>query len=128
MNWVAKIQTAIDYIEDNITYELDMNIPARIMLCSRHDFQRIFAYLVGIPLSEYLKRRRLTLAGIEIRDGKDKIMDISIKYGYESHASFTRSFKEFHGITPKESRENTNHMLNSYPEFSIYMSLEEQNV
>lgn len=125
MNWVIRTQKVIDYIEDNIINDIDMNILAKMLYCSKHDFQRIFSYLVDIPLSEYIKKRKLTLAGLEIRSGKEKFIDISLKYGYESHSSFSRSFKEFHGITPSEARKKTELPLTEYPSFSIYKFMEE---
>jgi len=125
MNWLVRTQDVIEYIEDNIADDIDINVLAKLMYCSKHDFQRIFSYLVDVPLSEYVKNRRLTLAGLEIRDGKEKVIDIPLKYGYESHSSFSRSFKEFHGITPSETRANIELPLNEYPKFSIYKLLEE---
>lgn len=125
MNWVIRTQKVIDYIEDNIINDIDMNILAKMLYCSKHDFQRIFSYLVDIPLSEYIKKRKLTLAGLEIRSGKEKFIDISLKYGYESHSSFSRSFKEFHRITPSEARKKPELPLTEYPSFSIYKFMEE---
>jgi len=125
MNWVNRLQKMIDYIEENIMIDIEMNTLAKMMHCSKHDFQRIFAYLVGLPLSEYIKNRRLTLAGEDIRNAKEKIIDISLKYGYESHSSFSRSFREFHGITPSEVRKNPELLLTEYPIFSIYQLLED---
>ena len=125
MNWVVRTQEAIEYIEENITDDIDINALVKIMYCSKHDCQRIFSYLTDIPLYEYIKRRRLTLAGMEIRSGKEKIIDIAVKYGHESHSSFSRSFKEFHVITPSEARKKPELPLAEYPKFSIYKFMEE---
>ena len=124
MNWVIRTEKMIDYIEENIN-DVDINTLAKMMYCSKHDFQRIFTYLVDLPLSEYIKRRKLTLAGKDIQKTKEKIIDISLKYGYESHSSFSRSFKEFHRITPSEVRKNPELLLTEYPIFSIYQLLED---
>ncbi|MDE5582849.1 MAG: AraC family transcriptional regulator [Ruminococcus sp.] len=106
MNWIQGIQNAIDYIEEHITEKLDYSEISSKAFCSPFYFQRIFTALCGITLGEYIRNRRLTLAGREIFSAKPKIIDIALKYGYESPESFTRAFTKFHGITPSEARRN----------------------
>ena len=104
MNWAVGIRNAVDYIEEHITDELDFEKIAAQAACSPFYFQRIFGMLCGIPLGEYIRNRRMTLAGSEIASAEDKIIDIALKYGYESPESFARAFTRFHGITPSEAR------------------------
>ena len=105
MNWTEGIQSAIDYIEDNITEELDYSEIAARSACSAFYFQRIFGALCGMTLGEYIRSRRLTLAGSDIVSTDEKVIDIALKYGYSSPDSFTRAFASFHGVTPSEARQ-----------------------
>lgn len=106
MDWMTSIQHTIDYIEDNIGYDLDIDMLANKIYTSKFYFQKIFPILCDCTVSEYIRNRRLTLAGYEIVDSTDSILDIALKYGYESHESFTRAFTRFHGITPSDARKN----------------------
>ncbi len=102
MNWITGIQNAVDYLEEHITDELDFAVFAKQAACSPLSFQRIFGSLCGIPLGEYSRGRRLTLAGSELSLTGAKVIDVALKYGYDSPESFTRAFSRFHGITPSE--------------------------
>lgn len=104
MSFASDFECAIEYIEENLTGNIDFNMVAKKAKCSSYHFQRMFSSLVGIPLSEYIRRRRLTLAAIEIRNSDAKIIDIALKYGYETHSSFTRAFQLMHGVTPSKAR------------------------
>ncbi|MCM1508308.1 MAG: AraC family transcriptional regulator [Ruminococcus flavefaciens] len=106
MNWINGIQKALDYIENHITEKLDYTEIAEQAYCSVFYFQKIFNALCGMTVGEYIRNRRLTLAGSELYSMKSKIIDIALKYGYESPESFTRAFKKFHGITPSDARQN----------------------
>ncbi len=99
MNWTVSIQNAIDYIESNLTRELDLNDIAKAACTSEFYFQRIFSVLCGYSLGEYIRNRRLSLAGSEFSTKDVKVVDIALKYGYDSPESFTRAFTKFHGIT-----------------------------
>ena len=105
MNWAEGIQSAIDYIEENITEELDYNDIAARAACSAFYFQRIFGALCGLTLGEYIRSRRLSLAGSDIVSTDEKVIDIALKYGYSSPDSFTRAFTAFHGVTPTEAKQ-----------------------
>ena len=104
MSFQSDFASAIDYIEENLTGDIDFNLVAQRAKCSSYHFQRMFSSLVNIPLSEYIRRRRITLAAIEIQNTDVKIIDIAMKYGYESHSSFTRAFQTIQGITPSKAR------------------------
>lgn len=95
----------IDYIEKNLCDNINYEEAAKIMGVSVFHFQRLFSYLTGIPIAEYIRYRRMTLAGFDIQKSNERIIDISLKYGYESHSSFSRTFQLFHGATPTAVRE-----------------------
>ena len=100
-NGIKKIEDVIDYIESHITEELDCDMLASKMQLSVYEFRRIFSFMVGIPLSEYIRKRRLSLAAVELMTAdKTDILKISEKYGYSNQSSFTRAFMEQHGISP----------------------------
>lgn len=104
MSFVSDFESAIEYIEENLTSDIDFSMVAQKAKCSSYHFQRMFSSLVGIPLSEYIRRRRLTLAAIEIQNSDVKIIDIALKYCYDTHSSFTRAFQLIQGITPTKAR------------------------
>jgi AraC family transcriptional regulator len=104
MDTVLQVQRAIDYIEANLTETLRTeDIAARAMMSASH-FQRIFSILCDLTLGEYIRYRRLTLAGLELQESKGKVIDAALKYGYESPESFSRAFTQFHGVTPAAAR------------------------
>ena len=105
MDWVTGIQKAIDYIENHITEKLDYEEIAENAFSSPYHFQRVFSILCGYTLGEYIRNRRLALAGTELAADKIKVIDAAVKYGYDSPDSFTRAFTRFHGITPSVARE-----------------------
>lgn len=104
MSFESDFKSAIEYIEENLSANIDFNLVAKKARCSSYHFQRLFSSLVGIPLSEYIRRRRITLAAMEIRNSDIKIIDIAIKYGYDSHSSFTRAFQVIQGVPPSKAR------------------------
>lgn len=106
MNWAIGIQNAIDYIEKHITEELDYEEIAKYSAASNFYFQRIFNTLCGYSLGEYIRNRRLTLAGNELATKKCRVIDTALKYGYNSPESFTRAFTKFHGITPIDAKKD----------------------
>ena len=100
-NGIQKIDEVIEYIESNITGHLDYNIMAQKMNLSVYEFRRIFSFVIGCPISEYIRKRRLSLAALEIMsDNKPDMLKISEKYGYSNQSAFTRAFCEQHGISP----------------------------
>ncbi len=106
MDWLTGIQNAINYIEEHLTGEIDYDEVAKEAACSSFYFQRIFSILCGMTIGDYIRNRRLTLAGNELRAADDKVIDIALKYGYESPESFTRAFSRFHGVTPSKAKKD----------------------
>lgn len=104
MEWITGIQRAINYMEDHLKEELDYGAIAREAACSGYYFQKIFNILCGMTVGEYIRNRRLSLAGSELMNTDKKIIDIALEYGYETPESFTRAFTKFHGMTPSECR------------------------
>jgi AraC family transcriptional regulator len=105
MDWSGRMMRAIDYIEDNLADDISLAEAARIACCSPFYFQRLFAIVTGMTVAEYIRRRRLTLAAVELASGKVKVVDVALKYGYDSPDSFTRAFRAMHGVTPLAARE-----------------------
>ncbi|MGP4079958.1 AraC family transcriptional regulator [Pseudalkalibacillus sp. R45] len=122
MDTLKNLNDAIAYIEENLADEIDFKEAARRAYCSEYHFKRMFSFLSGITLSEYIRRRRLTLAAFELKTSKAKVIDIAMKYGYNSPDSFTRAFQNLHGITPSEARTN-GHLLKSYPRMTIQLTI-----
>jgi AraC family transcriptional regulator len=119
---LKNMNKALMYIEENLTNEINYKEIARISLCSEYHFKRMFTFLAGISLSEYIRRRRLTLAAFDLKQSNVKIIDLAIKYGYNSPDSFTRAFQNLHGITPTEAR-NYAHALKAYPRMTFQLSI-----
>lgn len=123
MDWITGIQNAINYVEDHLTEEIDYELAARESFSSSYHFQRVFSILSGYTLGEYIRNRRLSLAGTELATGKEKVIDIAAKYGYESPDSFAKAFQKFHGITPSQARGN-GAVLKNFSRLSFKISLE----
>lgn len=123
MDWVTGIQRAIDYIEDNITEKLSIEAIASQAYVSSFYFQRVFAIFCNCTVGEYIRNRRIALAGAEVSSSGVKIIDIAMKYGYENHESFTRSFVRFHGVTPSVARRDPS-KLQSFNRISVKNILE----
>lgn len=104
MNWINRINKAISYIEENITSDFQLEDIAQITNSSLYHFLRVFNVLTDKTLGNYITQRRLTLAAIDIINSDEKILDIAIKYQYESSEAFSRAFKRFHGISPSSAR------------------------
>lgn len=95
----------IEKIENNLTGEINISALARMANMSVYEFRRIFTFVAKIPVNEYIRKRRLSLAAIELKNSLCSITDIALKYGYDTPSSFSRAFKEYHGISPKAARE-----------------------
>jgi len=123
---LGKFNTVIAYIEDHIGEELDVNYLAEIACCSAYDFQRTFSFAAEMSIAEYIRKRRLTLAGADLQrtfpQGSGiKVIDAAMKYGYDSPVSFSRAFHAFHGVNPSEVKAGA--ALKTFPrmEFQVYM-------
>ena len=123
-NGIQKIEAVIDYIESGITSELDYNKMASKMNLSTYEFRRIFSFIVGCPVSEYIRKRRLSLAATEIMTSdKPDISKISEKYGYSNQSAFTRAFCEQHGVSPSACMHDKPSInLFTCPKFSVSIS------
>lgn len=122
MDWIEDIQKTIDYIEDNLQAELDCHILAAEIYISSFYFQRMFTILCNCTVGEYIRNRRLTLAGYELLSSDRNILDIAIKYGYDTNESFTRAFSRFHGVTPSAARKSGG-LLNTFSRISVKSNL-----
>lgn len=126
MNWAKIIEDAIDYIEGNITEDLTVGRIAREVNISAFYFQRGFSMLCGYTASEYVRLRRLSIAGEELLSSDVKVIDLAMKYGYDSPDSFTRAFTRFHGSTPTDVRRG-GAMLKSFAPLHIKLVLDGGN-
>lgn len=126
-SWIEGFQESIDYIEDNLTDELDIDRIASKANLSSFYYQRIFGALCGMTVGEYIRARRMTLAAQELTGSDVKVIDIAVRYGYDSPDSFTRAFQKFHGITPSRVRE-PGIILRSLAPVHIKISLEGGNM
>lgn len=104
MDWITGISKAIDYIEEHITEPTDYARAAKEACSSPFNFQRMFALLCGYTLGDYVRMRRLTLAGEALLSTDAKVIDVALKYGYDSPESFSRAFTRFHGVSPSAVR------------------------
>lgn len=108
MEWNKKLQNIIDYVENHLQRKeepVSNDEIAKMAGCSFGFFQKVFSYMNGISFAEYVRSRKLTLAGYDLKSTDLRIIDISYKYGYNSPTSFTKAFQQFHGVSPKEARE-----------------------
>ena len=103
--WIEGIQQTIDYIEQNLAETLDIEEIAGIAALSPFYYQRIFGALCGMTVGEYIRARRMTLAAQELTGSDAKVIDVAVKYGYDSPDSFTKAFVRFHGIAPSKAKE-----------------------
>lgn len=123
MGWVEDIGEAVKYIEDNITQELKMEQIAKRACVSSFYFQKGFAMLCGFTVKDYIRQRRLSLAGSELASTDERVIDIALKYGYDSPDSFTKAFTRFHGATPTAVRRD-GAMVKSFAPLKIKFRLE----
>ena len=122
MDWLTGMQNAVNYVEEHLTDNIAYHEVAKEAACSDFYFQRIFGILCGISLGEYIRNRRLTLAGSELSASDNRVLDIALKYGYDSPESFTRAFTRFHGITPSEAKKDGSR-LKSFSRISVKITL-----
>lgn len=122
MDWIKSFQKAVDYIEEHISEPADHERIAQEMNVSSFYFQKIFSILCGFTVGEYIRNRRLALAGSELLSTDEKIIDIALKYGYDSPEGFTRAFARFHGVTPSDVRKN-GASVKSFARLSVSISV-----
>jgi len=122
MDTLENMRKALDYIEENLDGEIKYSKIAQIALCSQYHFQRMFVFIIGIPLSEYIRRRRLTLAALDLQNTADKVIDIAMKYGYSSADAFSRAFQIMHNVTPSQAKKK-GVLLKMQPRVTFALSL-----
>ncbi|WP_286947910.1 AraC family transcriptional regulator [Acetobacterium sp. UBA5834] len=123
MDLLSSMNNALTYIESHLTEVIDFKELSKIALCSEYHFKRMFSFLSGISLSEYIRRRRLTLAALELKNSNLRIIDIAMKYEYGSADSFSRAFYSVHGILPSEAR-NESAQIKAFPRMTFQLSIQ----
>jgi len=122
MDWLTRMNAAVAYVEANLDGEIDHDELARIACCSAHNFFRIFSIITEVSLAEYVRRRRLTLAALALQNSDVRVIDVAVRYGYDSPVSFARAFQQLHGVTPSEARAD-GVTLKAYPKISFQISI-----
>lgn len=123
MDSLSRMNEAMAYIEAHLDEEMDYGKIAQIACCSEYHFKRMFSFLSGISLSEYIRRRKLTLAAFDLKDRELRILDVAVKYGYTSADAFSRAFQSLHGILPSEARQEGK-LLKAYPRMTFQLSIQ----
>lgn len=100
MEWMERLNESMKYIEEHLTDEIDYEQLGRIACCSAWHFQRMFTYMAGVTLAEYIRRRKMSLAAVDLQNSDERIIDIAERYGYHSPTAFNRAFQAFHGVAP----------------------------
>lgn len=122
MEWVERLNRAMDYIEEHLTDEIDYGQLGRIACCSAYHFQRMFSYMAGMPLSEYIRKRKMSLAAVDLQGRNAKIVDVAEKYGYHSPTAFNRAFQAIHGVAPSAVK-NEGVPVKSFPPISFKITM-----
>lgn len=122
MEWLDRLNNSLEYIEENLDNGLSYEKAARIACCSVNHYQRMFSFISNITLGEYVRRRRLTMAAFDLQNTNMSVLDISLKFGYNSPTAFTRAFIAMHGVTPTKAR-RFGTSLKSYPRISFQISV-----
>lgn len=120
MEWIDRLNEAIAYIEEHLTDRIDHDRLGQIACCSSYHFQRMFTYMAGVPLAEYIRRRKMSLAAVDLQNGAEKITDVAQKYGYQSPTAFNRAFQSVHGIAPSAVKQE-GVSVKSYPPIVFQM-------
>ncbi len=121
MDWITGIQKAIDYVEEHLLEPISYEETAKRAYASSFHFQRIFGIICGYTLGDYIRFRRLSLAGRELAEQNGKVIDVALKYGYDTPESFTRAFVRFHGVSPTQAKRGAT--LKTFSRLSVKLSL-----
>ena len=122
VDWIEGLNKSIEYIEENLTETIEMEKAAQLAACSVFQYQRIFPYIAGVTISEYSRRRRMSAAAFDLINGHEKIIDLSLKYGYESPTAFNRAFQSVHGISPSKAK-SEGVRLTTFPRITFTLSI-----
>ncbi len=127
MEWIQSLNSAINYMEEHLLTDLSCEEIAKHIHSTSFHFQRVFSLLTGMTVGEYIRNRRLSLAGQELIISDAKVIEVSLKYGYETPESFTKAFSRFHGITPNQAKREGS-SLKSFNRLIIKIELEGGNI
>ncbi len=122
MNVLTQFNEAMGYIERNLMCNIELNQISHIAGCSEYHFRRMFSFLAGIPLGEYIRRRRLSVAGILLQTEPVKVIDLALQLGYESPEAFSKAFQAMHGVTPSQAK-NKNIILKVLPPMTFQLTI-----
>ncbi len=120
MEWIDRLNDAMTYVEENLTGEITLEGAARRAACSAYHFQRMFGYIAGVTFSEYVRRRRMSVAAIELAEGNPRVLDVALKYGYDSPTAFNRAFQSVHGLPPSRAKGAA---LKAFPRITFTLSI-----
>ena len=126
MNTLTQMNKAMRYIEENLMGEIDFGEMSRIACCSEYHFRRMFSFLAGMPLSEYIRRRKLSIAAILLDVDENKIIDIALQLGYNSPDAFSKAFQAMHGILPSSVKKG-NIILKAFPPMTFQLTIKGGN-
>lgn len=127
MNWIERLNQVIEYIEEHLTDKIDSENLTEISGCSIYLFQKTFFYMTNMSVNEYIRKRRMSLAAVDLQNSQTKIIDLALKYGYESPTAFNRAFQSVHGHAPSLVRKN-NLPVKSYPAIKFSFSIQGNEV
>lgn len=127
MDWIERLNQVIEYIEKHLTDKIDSRQLAKIADCSVYHFQKTFFYMTNMSVNEYIRKRRMSLAAVDLQSSQTKIIELALKYGYESPTAFNRAFQSVHGYAPSLVRKN-NLTVNSYPAIKFTFSIQGNEV
>lgn len=122
MEWIERLNNAITYMEENLTKKINYEELGMIAGCSSYHFQRMFTYVAGIPLTEYIRRRKMSLAAVDLQGGDAKVIDVAAKYGYGSPTAFNRAFQAVHGLAPSAMK-NGGVPVKSFPPITFKITV-----
>jgi len=122
MGWLDNMNDALNYIEEHLQDKMNYEKIAQTACCSPYHFQRTFTFMTGLTLSEYVRRRKMTQAAFELQNSTVKIVDLALKYGYESPEAFSRAFQSLHGVTPTSARRYGT-LIKAYPRVSFQFTV-----
>ena len=122
MDWLRGMNGVMEYLEENLSGEISYGDMARMVGCSVYEFSRIFSFMAGMSVSEYIRRRRLSQAAFDLQHSRERVIDIALGYGYNSPTAFARAFKELHGVSPTMARQMGT-PLKTYPPISFLLTI-----
>ena len=123
MEWMERLNRSVDYLEDHLEEQIDVEQAARIACCSVYHYQRMFSYIAGVSLGEYIRRRRMTRAAVSLLGSDVRIIDLALTFGYESPTAFSRAFQSVHGVAPSQVRRQ-GVRLKSFPRMTFLISIQ----